>query len=275
MKGKKIIQISLLFALLLSAVSFQQVVAAEKTVKLTIVNNTRKDIVFKFEGPKEYEFTVEGLETEDFTVIDGKYDYRWEACGEIVDGNMEIGKNTKIVIYPCGEIPSKMRVKNHLGLDVSLELNGPDDYDFAIEPGKNTVYLLSGDYVFGYSACNNTIFEGEIHVQKNGQTELRIHSCEWYTDPLRNVGRPNPVKVRIVNHATFDVDMYLVGPETYYLTLSPGVNRLLVLSGTYEYGYYVDYTLHSGTFVIKPNGLSLLSIKPAHIFILEEELEVE
>jgi hypothetical protein len=133
---------------------------------------------------------------------------------------------------------------------------------------------LSGDYVFTYEACDKTEFTGEFNVTKNGKTVLYLRSCEWHNDPVRNFGKPNPVKFRIVNYASFPVDMYLIGPATYYVTVSPGVNRYIVLSGAYEFSYYVDYTLHSGVAGVNKNGLSILVISPSRV-TGTEDIDVE
>jgi len=77
------------------------------------------------------------------------------------------------------------------------------------------------------------------------------------------------VKFRVANHASFPVDMYLIGPYTYYLKIYPGMNQYIVVAGSYNYGYYLDNNLYSGRINVLRNGSVLLVIRPEHIFSIE------
>ena len=207
-------------------------------------------------------------ETKKVEIVKGDYTLEYTSCGDSYDDTLTLEDDFTMTIYACGVKPTKMRVKSHLPQKIVLKMDGPDDYKFTIKLGKTKVNLLSGWYVYSYDACGTT-FSGEIRVTKNGKTELLMHSCEWFAEPARVYGKPNPVKFKIANHASFAVDMYLVGPYTYYLKVYPGMNTYILVSGSYEYGYYLDNQLHSGYIAVLRNGSGMLTITPAHIFGIE------
>lgn len=241
---------------------------AAKKVDFKVVNKSDEVVTVKLTGPQSYEITVEEEDDKKIQIEEGEYLIEYTSCGDFYDATITIDDDFTMTIYACGIVPTKMRVKSHLPDDVVLEMNGPKSYDFDIELGQQKVELLSGNYVYSYEACDTT-FTGEIRVTKNGKTELVMHSCEWYNSPVRIYGKPNPVKFRIANQASFPVDLYLIGPYTYYFKVYPGMNQYIVVSGSYEYGYFLDNTLYSGRIGVLKNGATILVVRPMHVYGIE------
>lgn len=291
MKKHKIIFVALLVALLVSTGAFQNTIAADsrspllddgKSV-LRIVNNSYVDVTVTLvsgpDAPKD--ITVPAGTSDDSELTDGTYEYEYQYCDlggpgdDKIDGEIDLnGKDYKMVLYPCAHQPIKMLVMNHLSEEVTLDLFGYDEYSVDIEPGRNKVELFSGDYIYDYDACGLD-FAGEVHVLKNGTTTLILHSCEWFTHPARIHGHPNPVKFRIINHASFPLILTLIGPENYLVTASPGVNYYTLVAGSYKYSYYLDYALHSGTMLVTKNGIGAIVLSPSYIFEVFNETEAE
>ncbi len=247
--------------------------AAEYNFK--VINNAFRDIKVKLTSLTDssvYEFVVKrGGEMKEAVPAD-KYRVEYDVCNYTreYDVDMTTG-GTTLTLYPCAHQPTKMQVKNHLGKKVNLELFGYKDYEMQIKKGKNKVELFSGLYTYTYEACPGRVVSGEVKVLKNGTTQLVLHSCTWFDDPARIYGQPNPVKFRIINHATFPFYLTLIGPENYLLQVEYGINRYQLVAGVYQYSYYLDYTLHTGTLVVTKNGLGVLVLSPTYVYGFVEE----
>ncbi|MEA3351227.1 MAG: hypothetical protein U9Q82_11440 [Chloroflexota bacterium] len=288
MKKRKTISLSLLGVLLITIAVFNTVQAA-KTPKhvLTIVNKTKGDIIFVIkdeyelsETPDKYvkqphllndeedavaaKITLEDGESDDIELDEDTYWVFYVVCGDFKDSAIKLEDDFKLVVYPCENRPTKMRINNHLSEAVAVAFTGYDDYEFDIELGKNKVELFSGNYDYTYEACDTEMF-GEIFITKDGTTELTLHGCEWYTSLVREYGGLQPVKYRIINHASFPLILTLIGPENYLVTANAGVNRVDLIAGSYTFSYYMDYQMHSGTMFVPKHGNGALILRPGYV----------
>jgi len=275
MRTGKIVIIAVFMAMLVSTVFVPDVYADEKNI--TINNKSDENVVVEFELIADYYWwqepelyfinavagnrTTEKLEANAYIV---KYSH----CGTDFDFEILLEDEYTLVLYPCQTQPTKMQVKSHLAEKVVLNIYGYEDYEVDILPGvKTRVDVYSGNTDFEYTACGGQVFFGEVWITKNGKTQLVLHSCEWFTEPARNYAQPNPVKFRIINHASFSIIMQLIGPQSDLVTINPGVNRLTLVSGTYKFSYYQNNQLVSGTMVVTPNGLGVLIV--SHSFVMD------
>jgi hypothetical protein len=270
MKGEKLMRsvktflIALLLTLLVSSGYYQEAMAKKSTI--TLVNKTNEKVTFYFSGDKSYEFTVKPGAKVSEEIDHDTYLVSYTVCKTDFSWKLKFKGDEKIVLYPCNHQPTKMQVKSHLADDVELIIDGYDDYEIDIEPGKNKVELFSGDIYYEYEACDGQLFSGEIYVAKSGTTQLILHSCEWFAHPARIYGQPNPVNFKIVNHASFPIILTLIGPESYLVTANPGVNIFTLVSGSYKYSYYQDYKVISGSMVVTKNGVGVLVITPVYVY---------
>ena len=264
MRSVKIVMIALLLTLLVSTGYYQDVQA--KKSDITIVNKSNRDVTITFTGVKAYQFKVDAGSKVEKEMDQDIYVVTYTTCGMDYNWKLDLNEDEKIVLYPCDAQPTKMQVKNHLGDDVELIIDGYENYEFDIEPGKNRVELFSGNTYYEYEACNGQVFTGQLFVAKSGKTQFILHSCEWFTQPARIYSQPNPVKFKIVNQASFPIILTLIGPESYLVTVNPGVNVFTLISGSYKYSYYQDYKLVSGNMVITKNGKGVLVVTPAYVY---------
>ncbi len=264
MRSVKIFIIALLLTLLVTSGFYQEALAKQSSI--TIVNKTDEKVTFVFSGDKVYEITIKPGKKVSEEMDHDTYQVTYSVCGTDYDYQMKFKKDKKIVLYPCKHQPTKMQVKSHLGDDIELIIEGYEDFEYDIEPGKNRIELFSGITYYEYEACGGQIFSGELFVAKSGTTQLILHSCEWFTHPARIYGHPNPVKFRIVNHASFPIIMTLIGPENYLVTVNPGVNIFTLVSGSYKYSYYQDYKLIYGSMVVTKNGIGVLVVTPSYVY---------
>jgi hypothetical protein len=272
MRSGKILLFAVLMAILASSGFVQDAQAAKKGV--TIINKTSQEVTVRFDGEKTYIISVaaggkvtEKLDKDEYLVT-------YSVCGKDFNWELELDDDFTMKLYPCQARPTKIQVKSHLGEEVELNISGYEDVEVDIKPGvKTKVELFSGNNYYEYEACDGQVFSGELWVTKNGRTQLVLHSCEWHLDPVRNYGQPNPVKFRIVNHASFPIILTLIGPENYLVTVDPGINVYTVISGSYKYSYYQDNQLVTGSMMVTKNGLGTLVVTPSYVLGFIDEAE--
>jgi hypothetical protein len=272
MRSGKILLFAVLMAILASSGFVQDAQAAKKGV--TIINKTSQEVTVRFDGEKTYIISVSagGKVTE--KLDKDEYLVTYSVCGKEFNWELELDDDFTMKLYPCQARPTKIQVKSHLGEEVELNISGYEDVEVDIKPGvKTKVELFSGNNYYEYEACDGQVFSGELWVTKNGRTQLVLHSCEWHLDPVRNYGQPNPVKFRIVNHASFPIILTLIGPENYLVTVDPGINVYTVISGSYKYSYYQDNQLVTGSMMVTKNGLGTLVVTPSYVLGFIDEAE--
>lgn len=264
MRSIKITMIAMLVTLMVS-LSFVQVVKAAKS-EIIITNKSDEEITIVLEGNKSYRITVPPGEKVAKEIDEDTYDVSYTFCGQDYDWVLKHDDEYKLVFYPCEAQPTKMQVKSHLSEKITLEINGYEDYEIDISIGKTKVELFSGPITYEYEACGGQVFSGEMDVSKSGTSQLVLHSCEWFLEPARNYGQPNPVKFRVVNQASFPIYLTLIGPENYLVTVNPGINVYTLISGSYKYSYFLDQKLNSGSTEVTRNGIGVLVLSPSYVF---------
>ncbi len=252
-------------AVVLIATGFAPVGAI--TYELNVHNNTEDDIHVKLIGPETYEFTM-GPGKLQKTVVAGTYEYKVDACETTISGTITVEDDGQwLIVDPCIELPelTKFAVFSRVGEPITISLislDGLENYELTVEIGQNKFFdLYSGYYVYSFEVCGR-IFSDTIRITKNGKTRLTIKSCEAIEliEDRLEFGIPNPVKMRIANHFSVAVDITLVGPKSYFLRVSPGINRYDLISGTYNFFYAAYGRLYEGIVTVYPNGSTLMVI---------------
>ena len=236
--------------------------AAPKKWDLNIHNNTEEGVKIILTGPEDYTFTVDPGKWLK-TVVEGDYKYSYSACDEKFSGEITVEDDLQwLIIDQCSALPeyAKFVVDSHLGEGLTLQLVGPQSYDLSISLGTNKfISLQTGFYSFTYTACGgaNT---GELRLTKNGTARLTLYSCEVMgLHPLGDTTiTQTPSNLRIGSHYSFPVRVTLFGPINYSLAISPGLNRLNVLNGSYTYSYSAYGKFFSGSFVVNEAGTSFI-----------------
>ncbi len=286
MKKRKFLLLSFLGALVIAGLVFGNVEAKSK-YKLKIVNKAmgQGDVYFIVLSEDNFDFNdmnidwadkkdeedayvgqliLGGGDSDSIKLDEGTYWVYYEVCGRIWHGKVKLDDDYELVVHPCANRSTKMRINNHFGETITISFEGYDDYEFDVEFGKNKVELFSGNYAYSYEACDTEIF-GEIYVTKDGKSELTLHSCEWYEHPARIHGPLNPVKYKIINHASFPIIMTLIGPENYLVTADPGVNIVQLVAGSYTFSYYLDYQTQTGAMFVPKHGNGSVIVRPAYV----------
>ena len=65
--------------------------------------------------------------------------------------------------------------------------------------------------------------------------------------------------------------MTLIGPESYLVTVDPGINIFTLISGNYRFSYYQDHRLLTGSMVVTKNGLGTLIFTPSFVIDYVDE----
>jgi len=280
MKSKKFFLVTLIAVLLMTSWISHNATAAplsDDTYVFTVINDSDKGVTVNLTGSIEsYEIEVEKGDKEYVRVVPDTYLVEYPSCDDLIDFEADLTeKGYTLKLYPCANQPSKLQVKSHLSEDVVLELIGYKDYEVDIDPGYNRVNMFAGDYFYSYEACDGQTFSGEVFVSKKGISYLYLHSCEWFTDPVRTYGPGTIVTFKIIDHASFPLILTLIGPENYLVTVNPGVNIFSMVAGTYKYSYYLDYMLHTGTMLVTKNGNGSLVLSPSYVYSFVDDTDLE
>lgn len=257
MKGRKLIIISMLIALVVAIGAFTSVLAADDDNTFRVVNKTSRDVRVEVYSRSDIPygsvdsdddgvqkiFIVPSKGSDDVLLDeDDTYYYAYQACGDTIDGSINMKDDIEIVIPACDRKPTILWVRNHLGSTATLALIQGDDEDtYDIEPGLTKLSVAAGDTFYSYDACFPIQdFNGEIHILDNGKSQLIMRSCEYYSSPVAEFGAQNVVSFRIINHASFPIILTIIGPINDLIEISPGENRVTLVAGTYDYNFYMD-----------------------------------
>jgi len=277
MRSRKFLLLIFIMSIVFAIGSVQVAQAGDDDeFKFTINNKSEDDVVvtLKLKGTNDAPIVLKmpAREVGSDKITEGEYVVRYTSCGVDYDWDLDLDEKFTLVLYPCKSQPTKIQVKSHLSEKVELKIYGYEDYEVDIDPARKTkVELFSGNIDYEYTACGGQVFVGELKVAKNGTSQLVLHSCEWHLEPARNYAQPNPVKFRIINHASFPVIMTLIGPESYLVTVNPGVNSYTLISGNYRFSYYQDNRLLTGSMVVTPNGRGVLVVTPSYVLDYVDE----
>ncbi len=292
MKGRDIVLFAVLTALVIAAGFLSNVKADDDDDHvLSFVNKTTKDIYVEVKTShdpnpgdrveKSYFVPAEG--SDDVLLDEGTYWVFYWACGQDQPGvdqpfdiKVNLDNDYQIIVYPCDANPTKLNVRNHLAETVTLELIGYEEYSYEVAPGLTAVEVFSGENIYKYDACDGD-FSGVVDIKKNGTSSLTLPSCEWFDDPAVVYGAGNIAKFNIINHASFPVILSIIGPMNDLVEIGPGENSLILVAGSYEFSYYLNYELVTGSFFVPPNGNGVLFLSPEYTIdyglVEQEDLE--
>ncbi|MEK6255756.1 MAG: hypothetical protein N2C13_00385 [Chloroflexota bacterium] len=239
--------------------------------KIKVINRSKEGFFLFMQGPEDYTFEVARESSNKTKVLEGKYQYFYEVCDGDFAGEVTVkDSETVFEIYDCRlqPVPTKFVIESHFDGTTVVEMTGPlqvealtEDYTVNASLGNNRYDIDSGDYFYSYEACDTT-FSGQIKILKNGTTKLRLTSCESLTRRAirEEFGPLDPVKFRVANRFAVDIDITLVGPQSYFIHAQPGINRYEVVAGTYNYIFAAFGLRYEGIITISPNGDTMLTI---------------
>ena len=180
-----------LTALLFSAALPQHIVfAQEDVIRLTIENDSDRDIWLKLDGPAYYYLHVPAGVTKAYTPLRGVYDYTLYSCGTFVKGEMNLNTHKTMEVPDCGfkahlgaqDRPNtfdagkmlnlvNITFENDTGGWMTMILNGPSVFVFTFQPGQDTEYTIPiGYYNYTVYGCggsfNGTVFARFFKVKE-------------------------------------------------------------------------------------------------------------
>lgn len=251
-------RISLVVALLTMTV-LSAFAPANKPVAILVHNNQEEPVKITMDGPVKYVFTAAPGWTEK-AVEPGSYKVTYAGCLDTVTVEVDFDAHGDIFDIPyCPPQPgvTKFVVYSHFEEPLKITLTSLDpvygeDYALATELGTNRYYnIQTGWYTYSYDVCDTT-FSGTVRVLKNGTASMTIVSCERVI--YQTLDKPNPVGIRLNNYYSTDVVVTLLGPATYYFTLSPGQTKVDIISGVYTYIYAMDGKRYEGAIYVAKSG---------------------
>jgi hypothetical protein len=120
---------------------------------------------------------------------------------------------------PAAAETAKLLITNKTPESVTIHLTGPRNQTIVAPPGKTTFQLPPGKYEYSYKVCGADK-KGKLNLAKSGK--LNIASC-----PMANV--------KIYNVTGMNMYLTLNGPMSYTFTLPPGITKVRIVKGTYNY----------------------------------------
>jgi hypothetical protein len=134
-------------------------------------------------------------------------------------------------VQAASTTPLNLLVNNKTGETVQLNLVGPQNYTFTVQPEKSTQQVLAGKYKYTYQACQGKK-TGTFTISKNGK-QLVLAACS-----KNQKQKSKEVRVKISNQTGGVVRLNLSGPGTYNFTLNTGSSVIWVIKGKYNYTAY-------------------------------------
>lgn len=137
-----------------------------------------------------------------------------------------------------------LNIHNDTEGGVKINLTGPKNYSFTVEPGKWVKTVEEGEYTYNYTACGQK-FEGKVTV-KDDKTWLVIEPCAALAEFAKFV---------VSSHLGDALTLTMAGPETYSMAIELGQNKFnSVQTGFYTYSYDACGTTISSTVRVTKNG---------------------
>ena len=112
---KKIFFITILLGIVFSSIFVQPTFAATEEFTLTVINHINDKILITLTemdpddpaDPDVYQFAVSRFSEVEKDFPKNSYIYEYEACGNVVTGELSLKKDRKLEILPCGVEPTK------------------------------------------------------------------------------------------------------------------------------------------------------------------------
>ena len=169
------------------------VFAQEDVIRLTIENDSDRDIWLKLNGAAYYYLHVRAGETKAYTPLRGVYDYTYYACGTWVKGEMNLNTHKTFEVPDCGYRShfgqnrpdtfdgglnlnlANVTFENETGAYMTIILNGPSVFVFTFQPGEDKEYTIpTGSYSYTVYGCGGNF---------NGSVYARMHKVKEITCP--------------------------------------------------------------------------------------------
>ncbi len=221
--------------------------SAASTIHVQFQNNTGGQVWLYLTGPSTYSLALKfGKTTAD--VLQGKYNYSYQACGTTNTGTFNVRKNRDSLTLPaCGESTSRsdmisITIQNKTGFQVLITLTAQTTHSYSINMGTSaTDRIEPGRYTYSYSSCGKTQ-TGKFVAQKNGAT-LTLPKCG------KDAGS-GQAKITIFNNTGETLTIHFWGDQNYTFVLPGGRSRVYIKPGKYSYTALAcgDTLSGSGTF---------------------------
>jgi hypothetical protein len=178
-KSSKLIVLSSIVLLLsfawqpAAAQAAQPATGSNTALKLVINNQTGANVYLSLSGVNSYYFTL-GAGKTSVEVLQGKYQYRYLACGANQTGTLEVKKaNQKFVLKKCAADKKasskpantvKVNMINQSGGVMTMILSGPTTYRLTVPNGKSQFLVVKGKYTYTvYGVCGSK--SGTVNIR--------------------------------------------------------------------------------------------------------------
>lgn len=126
----------------------------------------------------------------------------------------------------------KLQVNNKTGQAITLKLTGAATYTKTVQPGKSEILIVKGKYTYSYTPPCGTKQSGKLEAT-GAKVKLVMPACK--TTAAKGA---KTIVVVIRNNTNGYMTLVLTGPASYRFSLAPGVTKINVLQGKYQYTAY-------------------------------------
>ena len=192
----KVVSFLILTSILLAAfvVPQQAVQAAQSNlVRFTFSNKSDKMASLRLYGTNNfYYFLLKPGETKTYTPVRGEYKMSFFSCGQYVNQSLDLTKQTKLIVPPCGtkafsgkNPPAnvvdggkvlklvKVKLENKTGAYMKVILSGPASYVFTFNKDQAKTYTITkGEYNYTVYGCGGS-FTGTFYASANKIKEFK------------------------------------------------------------------------------------------------------
>ncbi len=170
-----------------------------------------------------------------------------------------LGGPSGAVAAPMAKDPSQIiyTLKNKTNLNLQVTLLGEETYVVSAPPGNTKVTVTKGIYNLSYYACSELV-SVTVRIKKT-LTEYTIPSCSSSSsgsgsDSGGGSTSEKLVRFIITNKSNQELEVTLMGEQTYIKSVSPGKTKLEVAQGNYTLSYWACGELIIENIQVKKKG---------------------
>lgn len=193
-KMYKSISFLILMSMVLAAILIPQQAAVAKSelVGFTFKNDSNRLASLRLYGNGQfYYFLVQPGQTKYYTPVRGEYDVTFFSCGQYVNRELDLTKQTKLVVPSCGTLAHhndqtpagvidggqvlrlvKVTFENETEGYMKVILEGPATYVFTFNNDQDKTYTISkGLYTYTVYGCGGS-FTGNLYARHGKVKEI-------------------------------------------------------------------------------------------------------
>ncbi len=129
-----------------------------ETVNFAVENRSGSSVQLTLNGPGPAEqFFIASAATSEFELEPGQYYYKYEACGHMNAGTVDVAEGQTLLLKKCpGVATSNIVIDNQTGSPFIVTITGAGGaFGYWVPTGGMNIQLPAGGYQFNSNACGD------------------------------------------------------------------------------------------------------------------------